>query len=213
MNVLELKKRALRNSAYPRPQLVRSHWHSLNGLWRFAYNDINQDDINQDDQNQWTQPSDVDSWNYDIEVPFAPESILSGISDPGFHPNCWYEREFETPIGEGCLLLHFGAVDYHAKVWVNDHYVGEHEGGHTPFSFDITSALNESKVTKVTVWAQDDPLDLAKPRGKQDWQLEPHSIWYPRTSGIWQTVWLEWVGETYLDRLRWTPHFERWEIG
>lgn len=203
MNLLELKKYALRDSAYPRPQLQRSHWHSLNGLWCFAY----------DDEGRWTQPSDVTRWTYDIEVPFAPESTLSGISDTGFHPNCWYEREFDTPTGEGRLLLHFGAVDYCARVWVNGRYVGEHEGGHTPFSFDITSALNKSDKTTVTVWAQDDPSDLAKPRGKQDWQLEPHSIWYPRTSGIWQTVWLEWVGETYIDRIRWTPHFERWEIG
>lgn len=203
MNVLELKKTTIRDCTYPRPQLVRSHWYCLNGVWRFAF----------DDQGQWSQPSDMITWNHNIEVPFAPESILSGISDTGFHPNCWYEREFETPTGEGRLLLHFGAVDYHAKVWVNGHYVGEHEGGHTPFSFDITAVLNDGKLNTVTVWAQDDPSDLAKPRGKQDWQLEPHSIWYPRTSGIWQTVWLEWVGDTYLNQIRWTPHLERWEIG
>jgi beta-galactosidase/beta-glucuronidase len=111
------------------------------------------------------------------------------------------------------LILHFGAVDYRARVWVNGQYMGEHEGGHTPFEFDITDVLTTEEITTVTVHAQDDPQDLAKPRGKQDWQLEPHSIWYPRTSGIWQTVWLEWVGETYIDRIRWTPHFERWEIG
>jgi beta-galactosidase/beta-glucuronidase len=90
--------------------------------------------------------------------------------------------------------------------------MAEHEGGHTPFTIDMTPVLTDNGVTKVTVWAQDDPHDLAKPRGKQDWQLEPHSIWYPRTSGIWQTVWVEHVGTTYIDRIGWTPEIERWEI-
>ena len=188
---------------HPRPQLQRSHWQSLNGTWKFAY----------DDQGQCCQPSDLKEFNHHIQVPFAPESIQSGIGDTKFHANCWYEREFATPSGEGRLLLHFGAVDYHARVWVNDQFVGEHEGGHTPFTIDITAVLNDSGMTKVTVWAQDDPQDLAKPRGKQDWQLEPHSIWYPRTSGIWQTVWVERVAKTYIESIRWTPHFERWEIG
>jgi hypothetical protein len=213
---------------YPRPQLQRANWLNLNGEWRFAF----------DDAGKWSRPSDVTEWTHTIEVPFAPESQRSGIGDTGFHPNCWYEREFE--VGRQAessavesdttqpgyhhpglrsnrnahrILLHFGAVDYHARVWVNGQYVGEHEGGHTSFNFDITSALNPEGPQRVTVWAQDDPHDLAKPRGKQDWQLEAHSIWYPRTSGIWQTVWLEAVPETYLQKIRWTPHFERWEIG
>ncbi len=198
-------------AAYPRPQLRRisssdsrrSQWQSLNGLWKFAF----------DDEGKCAHPSKLSQWTHNIEVPFAPESIKSGIGDTGFHSNCWYEREFTTPPGEGRLLLHFGAVDYRARVWVNDQYIGEHEGGHTNFTMDITSVLNDSGMTKVTVWAQDDPHDLAKPRGKQDWQLEPHSIWYPRTSGIWQTVWVERVGVTYIDHIRWIPDFERWEIG
>jgi beta-galactosidase/beta-glucuronidase len=111
------------------------------------------------------------------------------------------------------VLLHFGAVDYRARVWVNGQFMLDHEGGHTPFSMDITSVLNQDGRQTVTVWAEDDPHDLAKPRGKQDWQRHPHSIWYPRTSGIWQTVWLEQVPATYIERLKWTPHFERWEIG
>lgn len=189
--------------AYPRPQFQRSHWQSLNGLWKFAF----------DDQGKCTQPSDLKQWTHYIEVPFAPESIKSGIGDTGYHANCWYEREFETPPGSGRLLLHFGAVDYRARVWVNDQYVAEHEGGHIGFTLDITHVLNDTGKTKVTLWAQDDPQDLAKPRGKQDWQLEPHSIWYPRTTGIWQTVWVERVGATYIDHIRWIPDFERWEIG
>ncbi len=106
---------------------------------------------------------------------------------------------------DGRTILHFGAVDYSARVWVNGHLVAEHEGGHTPFSADITGALNADGKQVVTVCVEDDPHDLAKPRGKQDWLLEPHSIWYPRTTGIWQTVWLEQVAATYIQKLRWTP--------
>lgn len=193
----------LEETGYPRPQFQRTHWQNLNGLWKFAF----------DDEGKCIQPSDISQWIDYIQVPFAPESTKSGIGDTGFHPNCWYEREFETPPSEGRLLLHFGAVDYRARVWVNNQYIAEHEGGHTNFTLDITHVLNDTGITKVTVWAADDPCDLAKPRGKQDWQLEPHSIWYPRTSGIWQTVWVERVGATYIDHVRWTPDFERWEIG
>lgn len=189
--------------AYPRPQLQRQQWISLNGSWKFIF----------DDQGCFVSPSDISSWTHTIEVPFAPESIRSSIGDTGFHSNFWYEREFDVPKLDGRVLLHFGAVDYYARVWVNGQFVGEHEGGHTPFSMDITPVLNDEGSQKVTVWVQDDPQDLAKPRGKQDWQLEPHSIWYPRTSGIWQTVWVECVSKTYIERIRWTPHFERWEIG
>lgn len=189
--------------AYPRPQLQRSQWTSLNGTWKFTY----------DDEGQCTRPEHISIWNQHIEVPFAPESIRSGIHDLGFHPNCWYQREFDVVAGGDRVLLHFGAVDYRARVWVNGQFMTDHEGGHTPFSMDITSVLHSEGRQTVTVWAEDDPHELAKPRGKQDWQLNPHSIWYPRTSGIWQTVWLEQVPHTYIDLLKWTPHFERWEIG
>ena len=190
-------------AAYPRPQLQRSHWLCLNGAWKFTFDDVG----------KYAQPNDISDWTHTIEVPFAPETARSGIGDTGFHPNCWYEREFDVPEGEGRVLLHFGAVDYKARVWVNGQFIIEHEGGHTPFSADITPVLNPHGRQRVTVWAEDDPHELAKPRGKQDWQREPHSIWYPRTSGIWQTVWVERVPNTYINRIRWTPQFERWEIG
>ena len=193
----------LSETAYPRPQLQRSNWICLNGPWKFTF----------DDEGRCVQPCDISEWSHTIEVPFAPESAKSGIGDTGFHQNCWYDREFDLPKGEGRVLLHFGAVDYRARVWVNSQFMGDHEGGHTPFTLDITPVLNEFGTQRVTVWAADDPQDLAKPRGKQDWHLEPHSIWYPRTSGIWQTVWVERVPATYIDRICWTPEFERWEIG
>jgi beta-galactosidase/beta-glucuronidase len=188
---------------YPRPQLVRENWVSLNGVWEFAF----------DDELRWETPSDPIPWDLTITVPFAPESQASGIGDQGFHKACWYRRQFEVPPGEGRVILHFGAVDYEARVWVNGHLVVRHEGGHTPFSADISCALRDGGPQNVVVQAIDDPHDLAKPRGKQDWLPDPHSIWYPRTTGIWQTVWLERVPNTYIQRLRWTPFFEGYEIG
>ncbi|MCC6070002.1 glycoside hydrolase family 2 protein [Massilia sp. GCM10020059] len=189
---------------YPRPQLVRDNWTSLNGTWSFAF----------DDDHRYHLPTDEIEWTHQITVPFAPEAKASGIGDTGFHKVCWYRREFDAGVGEGRVMLHFGAVDYSARVWVNDVLVAEHEGGHTPFTADISTALRGDGGAQVlTVQVTDDPADLAKPRGKQDWLLEPHSIWYPRTTGIWQTVWLERVSDTYIRSLRWTPYFDGFEIG
>lgn len=189
---------------YPRPQLRRSRWMSLDGPWRFRF----------DNDMTFRTPQDVPDWPLTINVPFAPESARSGIGDTGFHRACWYEREFDLPDdwSGSEILVHFGAVDWQARVWVNGHKVAEHQGGHTPFSADITFALVPGARQRISVWAEDDPHDLEKPRGKQDWRLEPHSIWYPRTTGIWQTVWLEPVCRTYIRTIRWTPHMERWEI-
>jgi beta-galactosidase/beta-glucuronidase len=188
---------------YPRPQLQREHWTSLNGKWDFAI----------DADGSITSPDDV-NWKRPITVPFAPETPMSGIEDTSLFRACWYRRTVDTPpLNDGeRLLLHFGAVDYLATVWVNGHVAARHEGGYTPFTADITEMLAPGKTQMIIVRAEDDPLDLAKPRGKQDWKLDPHSIWYPRTSGIWQTVWLERVPATYIRRLRWTPNVARWEV-
>lgn len=189
--------------AYPRPQLVRKHWQSLNGAWKFQF----------DNERKYGHPTEIQDWPQQIVVPYPPESQASGIGDRGFHNRCWYEREFDILPEGGRIILHFGAVDYFAKVWVNNKLVFAHEGGHTPFAVDITQPLNESGRQVVTVMVEDDPLDLTKPRGKQDWQLEPHSIWYPRTTGIWQAVWLERVSNTYIESIRWTSHMEEFSIG
>jgi hypothetical protein len=189
---------------YPRPQLVRPSWLNLNGEWEFAI----------DAEAQWQMPHEV---NFDrkIQVPFAPETPASGIHDTGFYRSVWYRRVVEDlnlEPGER-LILHFGAVDYAASVWINGSLAAQHEGGYTPFSVDITEFLIPARVQSIVVRAEDDPADLAKPRGKQDWQLNPHSIWYPRTTGIWQTVWMERVSSTYICYLRSTPSMERWDIG
>ncbi|HEU5022601.1 MAG TPA: glycoside hydrolase family 2 TIM barrel-domain containing protein [Bryobacteraceae bacterium] len=189
---------------YPRPQIRRSEWISLDGLWDFAL----------DADCAFRAPEDP-KWESRIRVPFSPETPASGIRNTGFYRACWYRRVFEhrNPNGDERLLLHFGAVDYSATVWIDGHLAGTHEGGYTSFVFDISNLLDEGSSHTITVRAEDDPADLSKPRGKQDWQLDPHSIWYPRTTGIWQTVWLETAPATYIEALRWTPNLERWEIG
>ncbi len=184
---------------YPRPQFVRARWLPLDGPWQYSFHEA-------------AHPDRV-AWQGEICVPYPPESSLSGVNDPGFHPVVWYRRSFHVPAewkGQR-ILLHFGAVDYQAQVWVNGNLAAEHEGGHTPFSADITETMVDGPQT-VVVRAADDPLDLEKPRGKQDWEEQPHSIWYPRTSGIWQPVWLEPVPEVHLEKLRLTPSLPSWAI-
>jgi beta-galactosidase/beta-glucuronidase len=188
---------------YPRPQLVRDRWLSLDGHWDFAI----------DSNGVIVDPREV-PWSLTIKVPFAAETAASGVGNAELFHTTWYRRTFDVPQGdEPNVLLHFGAVDFRATVWVNGQLVGTHEGGYTPFTIDITMAVLGAPRAEVIVRAEDDPADLEKPRGKQDWTPRPHSIWYTRSSGIWQTVWVERVPATWIDRLRWTPNLERWEIG
>ncbi len=185
---------------YPRPQFVRPDWHLLDGTWSFAFSEL--EDLGNVPWQGW------------IKVPFPPESAFSGVNEPEYHPVVWYQRRFEFPDAwrDRRILLHFGAVDYAAKVWVNGRFVTQHEGGHTPFHVDITDVVVEGEQI-VTVRAEDDPLDMEKPRGKQDWEQDPHVIWYPRTSGIWQPVWLEAVYPTRIASLRITPDVRHFCLG
>ena len=189
---------------HPRPQLQRAAWTSLDGAWDFAI----------DRQAELTQPHHV-PWTHTINVPFAPETSASGVEDTSFFCAVWYRRTFHTPTlqpGER-LILHFGAVDYEATVWLNGTELRHHSGGYTPFSVDITNHSQPSGPQEIVVRAMDDPADLEKPRGKQDWQLAPHSIWYPRTTGIWQTVWLETVPSVFIGAVQWSANLEHWELG
>jgi beta-galactosidase/beta-glucuronidase len=190
--------------SYPRPQLRRESWRPLDGLWDFA----------RELHSRWSDPREV-IWERKIRVPFAPETPASGIGETGYYEVCWYRLVLPpTPVDtDQRLVLRFCAVDHTAEVWINGCRVVRHRGGYTPFAADITEYAGTSEPIIIVVRAEDDPTDLSKPRGKQDWQLDPHSIWYPRTSGIWQTVWLEWVPDTRIETLRWIPNLERWEIG
>ena len=188
---------------YPRPQLQRTEWWSLNGTWECAI----------EHTRRWLRPADV-TWDRTIVVPFAPECAASGIGHSGYLQCVWYRRSLEVPPtsdGER-LILHFGAVDYRTTVWIDNVIVARHEGGYTPFEADVTDLVRHGDSHILVVRAEDDPHDLAKPRGKQDWQPDPHSIWYVRTSGIWQTVWLERVPPTRITSIRWAASLERWEV-
>ena len=176
---------------YPRPQMVRSDWLNLNGLWDFAISGKEATSATFDTQ---------------ILVPFPVQSALSGVMRPvSENERIWYRREFEVPRkwNGRRVLLHFGAVDFATTVWVNGKEIGQHRGGYDAFSFDITDALNASGANElmVTAW---DPTDAGtQPRGKQ--VLKPNGIWYTPTSGIWQTVWLEPVGSAHITGLEITP--------
>jgi beta-galactosidase/beta-glucuronidase len=193
---------------YPRPQFRRKDWTNLNGEWSFAF-----DDSDSGLANGWQSvtPEDLQSGNspFDrsITVPYCYQSKLSGICETAFHDVVWYARSFEYPsLGDERLLLHFGAVDYRATVWVNGTQVVSHEGGHTPFSADVTHALAGEAGDNILVMRAEDPSrDVTIPRGKQYWKEKSEGIFYTRTTGIWQTVWLEPVNRRRIDTLRMTP--------
>jgi len=191
---------------YPRPQLIRKEWLNLNGIWQFAF-----DDENIGLNEKWFKIEK--QFDREINVPFAYQTELSGINDQTFHDWVWYRREFEVPStwkGQR-IILHFGSVDYRAWVYVNEQFVGFHEGGQVPFHFDITEFLNWTKET-VVVRVEDPSTDETIPRGKQFWIEKSDSIWYTRTTGIWQTVWLEPLKETHISKLRFTPDIDNGDI-
>lgn len=190
---------ATQDGTYPRPQLLRANWADLAGPWDFAW----------DDSLELTL-SEVE-YDHRIEVPFPPESPASGLGDTGFHPCVWYRRTITRADLEDAgflrgddsrLLLHFGAVDHECTVWVNGSVVATHSGGQTPFSADVTPHLT-GEGDELVVRAVDLPTDVSVLRGKQDWRQDPHTIWYHRTTGIWQPVWLEAVPTTSIAHVSW----------
>jgi len=190
---------------YPRPQFVREEWLNLNGEWQFNF-----DDDDEGLKQKWYQnfPDKMK-----IQVPFAFQAKLSGIHDPSFHDIVWYKKDFKIPETwlDQRIVLHFGAVDYETKVYVNSELVGEHIGGNSSFSFDITDQLQDQN-NSVVVRVKDPSQDMTIPRGKQYWHEESASIFYTRTTGIWQTVWLEPVPETSIEKCRFTPHVDEGTI-
>jgi hypothetical protein len=176
---------------HPRPDKYRKDWHNLNGVWEFAFD---RDNVGQSEK--WQDKPNLSGQR--IVVPFPPESVLSGIHDEGIHPRCWYARSFDVPdvLRGRRLLLHFGAVDYRAELWLNGRRVGSHEGGYDPFDFDVTEIVKPSG-NRLVVRVEDDPTEK-KPRGKQSPDLRPRGAIYSRVSGIWQTVWLEAVGASFV---------------
>src|SRR5579863_5299969 len=194
---------------YPRPQMVRDGWTDLNGPWDFAY-----DDDDRGEHEGWYRPGH-EAFTRKIRVPFPPESSASGIDEPGFHEVIWYRRNVSVPgdLGPKRVIVHFGAVDYAATVWADGQMVGSHEGGHTPFSCDVTGPAQAGRDLVLVVRAEDSPQDLTQPRGKQSWAEQPHGIWYRRTSGIWQSVWLEVVPGLHIVSTQWQADLRHASVG
>jgi beta-galactosidase/beta-glucuronidase len=190
---------------HPRPQLIRpDRWWSLDGPWQFTF-----DDAGAGLRERWYAPG-AGPFDREIVVPFPPESTASGIADHRDHAALWYRRTLTVPadLGTDRLLLHLGAVDHEADVWVDGRHAVRHVGGQTTFSVDVTDLLDPALAADahvVVVRATDSRTDVEQPRGKQDWQPEQHAIWYHRTSGIWRTVWLEQVPAVAVDTLSWRP--------
>jgi beta-galactosidase/beta-glucuronidase len=180
---------------YPRPQLVRGNWQNLNGLWSYA---IIPKKLN--------EPSKYDG---QILVPFAVESALSGVGKTvGKDSLLWYKNtiSINKALKGKEVLLHFGAVDWQTEVFVNGKSVGVHEGGFDPFTFDITSFLNNGTKQEIKIKVWDPTDDGPQPRGKQ--VKKPEGIWYTPVTGIWQTVWLEGVAKTYVEATKQTPDID-----
>jgi hypothetical protein len=192
---------AIPRPEHPRPDFQRGEWLNLNGTWQFEI------DAGGDGE-QRGLPSGKDLAGK-IVVPFCPESKLSGIAHTDFMAHVWYRRMFEVPAGmKGKrLLLHFGAVDWHAKVWLNGQFVGQHKGGYCPFSFEVTPLVREG-ANELVLHVIDNTTSGMQATGKQSQKRESHGCVYTRTTGIWQTVWLEAVGEVYLREFALTPDLD-----
>jgi beta-galactosidase/beta-glucuronidase len=186
---------------YPRPQLTRKNWQNLNGLWQYTI----------------LPKADADaiptSYAGTILVPYPVESLLSGVGKTvGKDSVLWYNNtiEIDPAMRKGKLLLHFGAVDWACQVYVNGKKIGSHEGGYDAFSFDITSALKNGTKQTIAIHVWDPTDDGPQPHGKQ--VKNPGGIWYSPVTGIWQTVWLENVPQTYIVSTRQTPDIDKQQL-
>lgn len=190
---------------YPRPQFVRNNWENLNGTWDFRFDDEN---IGEDVEWYKNFPADLK-----IQVPFTYETKLSGIQDERRHDNIWYRRTVEidsTLLKDNNYILHFEGSDFVTKLWVNGQYAGSHKGGYTRFSFNITRLLRNGE-NEFVVKAEDS-FDTQQPRGKQRWISENFNCWYVQTTGIWKTVWSEYVPKISLSYVKMTPNLQHQQL-
>lgn len=188
---------------YPRPQFVRDAWQSLNGEWDFRF-----DDKNVGEKENWQKELHGD---LKIKVPFTYETQASGIGEESFHPYVWYQRDLVLPeeAANQRVMLNFQAVDYIAKVWVNGSYAGQHQGGYAAFSFDITDYLNKGAgVPNRIVVKAEDSQSCTQPRGKQRWVDDNFECFYVQTTGIWQSVWVEYTSESHIKAVKITPDLD-----
>ncbi|MCH1626005.1 glycoside hydrolase family 2 protein [Ferdinandcohnia quinoae] len=186
---------------YPRPQFQRDSWVNLNGTWKFAF-----DDQNIGERDRWYENVTTTT---EIQVPYTYETKASGIGDEAFHKYVWYQRSFEVAteqIGKR-VILRFQASDYVTKVWVNGAYIGDHVGGNAAFSFDITHAITTRAINELVVKVEDSQ-SCFQPRGKQRWKEDNFGCWYVQTTGIWQTVWLEFLERKSIENVKITPKID-----
>ncbi|MBR5143511.1 MAG: glycoside hydrolase family 2 [Clostridia bacterium] len=188
----------LRNE-YPRPHFRRDNWLSLNGTWEFEFDD------NHDGEMRGIHNGKI-KLEKEINVPFSYQYPASGIGDKTFHDTLWYKKSFVYNRAGDSAILGFNASDYITTVWVNSHYATTHQGGFAPFTVDITKYLSEGE--NVIVVRCYDPLDPTIPRGKQSWLNDPFSCWYTPNSGIWQSVWIDFVGDDSIEDFSITPDID-----
>lgn len=191
---------------HPKPQCERADWLNLNGEWDFEF-DFGNSKLD-------AGILDKKDWEKKIIVPFCPESMLSGIEYTDFIPAVWYRRNVTLTAKqlEGKVFLHFGAVDYDATVYINGKKAGTHKGGYASFRLDVTEFLSEGENTLI-VHAVDDVRNPLVPRGKQSQELKSHGCDYTRTTGIWQTVWFEFVPLTHIKSFKLFPDYVNGTIG
>ena len=189
---------------YPRPDFVRGDYECLNGKWDFAY-----DDKNVGLSQRWYEDKEG-IFDKKIIVPYTYLCELSGIDDQDFHDVVWYKKNvsFKRNYENSRFLLHFGAIDHVADIWIDSDHVCHHEGGNTPIDIDVTDAVEGSEEHVITVRAFDDSFDFRITRGKQFWERKSQGIFYTRTVGIWQSVWMEEVPSVYLGSVRITPDLD-----
>ncbi|WP_394186981.1 glycoside hydrolase family 2 protein [Metabacillus halosaccharovorans] len=186
---------------YPRPQFERAEWLNLNGEWNFKF-----DKENNGEKEKWYKKFDAEK---KIIVPFTYETKASGIEEEEFCPHIWYQKKITIPSEyEGKeIVLHFQAADYKTKLWVNGRFVGERKGGQIAFSFNITDYLEETNELDIVV-KNEDSQSCFQPRGKQRWLDQSFECWYVQTTGIWQTVWLEFLNDTHIHTVKITPDID-----
>lgn len=187
---------------HPNPQFQRANWLNLNGEWDFIY-----DNENSGEEKGYYKPSC--QFNKKINVPFCPESKLSGVGNTDFIKGIWYRRSVNIPeiFKNKRVLLHFGACDYITKIYIDGEFVGSHKGGYSSFYFDISKYINKKSIV-ITVYAEDDTRNLMQPTGKQSDEYRSHGCHYTRTTGIWQTVWLEATEKEYIESVKYFPNAE-----
>jgi len=197
----ELTLMTIPRPEHPRPQFVRPTWQNLNGAWQF--------EIDHGASGRARGLIEKEKLDASILVPFCPESDLSGVGHKDFMAAVWYRRSFTLPreSAGSRILLHFGAVDYKCEAWVNGRSVGVHEGGYASFTFEMTDAVRPGENTLV-VCADDQQRGGRQPYGKQCEDYHSRGCSYTRTTGIWQTVWLEWVPQAYIRGVKMIPDAE-----